>query len=249
LAFAQDVANGNLTLAAVQQAAYRFFRIAFAVGLFDPPGSSVYDSYGLDRIDTPQHRQVALEASLQVTLDATTRFPLKLERSQAMTLLQNNAAANSPNGANTPILPLPASKLNSIALIGPHANSSQVRQCYFSVLQRTQTLFLQSLLSIYVGGNTLVNSHTPLLSITARFGKRVQYAAGCADIPCASQSGFAAAVAAAQASDVAVVFVGLDKTQEDEGRDRVNITLPGQQEQLIQAIVATGKPVVVVLVS
>ena len=35
---------------------------------------------------------------------------------------------------------------------------------------------------------------------------------------------------------------------QDEGRDRENITLPGNQEALVQAVVATGTPVVVVLV-
>lgn len=35
---------------------------------------------------------------------------------------------------------------------------------------------------------------------------------------------------------------------QDEGRDRENITLPGNQEALVQAVVATGTPVVVVLI-
>jgi hypothetical protein len=81
----------------------------------------------------------------------------------------------------------------------------------------------------------------------------VQYAQGSNFIG-SDQSGFAAAVTAAKASDVAVVFVGLragscDEAGEDEGCDRKNIEFPVIQHQLVQQIVATGKPTVVVLIN
>jgi beta-glucosidase len=53
------------------------------------------------------------------------------------------------------------------------------------------------------------------------------------------------AVAMARDSDAAVIVAGLE---EGEFRDRAFITLPGLQEDLISAVTATGKPVVVVLV-
>lgn len=53
------------------------------------------------------------------------------------------------------------------------------------------------------------------------------------------------AVTVANASDVAIVVVGIE---EGEFRDRAFITLPGLQEDLISAVAATGKPTVVVLV-
>lgn len=53
------------------------------------------------------------------------------------------------------------------------------------------------------------------------------------------------AVAAARASDVAIVVVGIE---EGEFRDRALLGLPGHQEELIDAVAATGKPTVVVLV-
>jgi beta-glucosidase len=55
----------------------------------------------------------------------------------------------------------------------------------------------------------------------------------------------AAAVAMARRSDVAVVVAGVE---EGEFRDRARLGLPGRQEDLIQAVAATGKPVVVVLI-
>ena len=48
---------------------------------------------------------------------------------------------------------------------------------------------------------------------------------------------------------MALVFVGLNGSQEGEGHDRTTIDLPEPQENLVKAIIATGKPVVVVLTS
>jgi beta-glucosidase len=53
----------------------------------------------------------------------------------------------------------------------------------------------------------------------------------------------------AKDADVALVFVGLNATQEGEGHDRSAIELPDTQERLVKAIIALGKPVVVVLTS
>jgi len=52
------------------------------------------------------------------------------------------------------------------------------------------------------------------------------------------------AVAAARASDVAIIDAGIE---EGEFRDRALLSLPGHQEELIERVAATGKPVVVVL--
>ncbi|HEY6809039.1 MAG TPA: glycoside hydrolase family 3 C-terminal domain-containing protein, partial [Gemmatimonadales bacterium] len=54
------------------------------------------------------------------------------------------------------------------------------------------------------------------------------------------------AVAIARTSDVAVVVAG---TEEGEFRDRASLALPGHQEELIEAVAATGRPVIVVLVA
>ncbi len=55
----------------------------------------------------------------------------------------------------------------------------------------------------------------------------------------------AAAVAAARASEAAVVVVGLE---EGEFRDRASLALPGRQEELVRAVAATGVPTTVVIV-
>ncbi len=53
------------------------------------------------------------------------------------------------------------------------------------------------------------------------------------------------AVAAARVSDIAIIVVGI---HEGEFQDRASLDLPGQQEALIHAVAATGKPTVVLLV-
>jgi beta-glucosidase len=81
----------------------------------------------------------------------------------------------------------------------------------------------------------------------------VRYAQGCG-IADGDDTGIAAAVEAAAASDVALVFVGersglTPDCTCGEGRDRVDIGLAGRQAEMVAAVVATGKPVVLVLVS
>ena len=61
-----------------------------------------------------------------------------------------------------------------------------------------------------------------------------------------SDARIAEAVAAARASDVAVVVAGIE---EGEFRDRAKLALPGRQEDLIMAVAAAGTPVVVVIVA
>jgi beta-glucosidase len=53
----------------------------------------------------------------------------------------------------------------------------------------------------------------------------------------------------AKDSDVVILCVGLNGSQEGEGRDRTTIELPDTEENLVKSMIATGKPVVVVLTS
>ncbi|MBV9940968.1 MAG: beta-glucosidase BglX [Solirubrobacterales bacterium] len=81
----------------------------------------------------------------------------------------------------------------------------------------------------------------------------VNYAEGCTTFtvtdPCNETSGFAAAVAAAQGSNVTVVVVGEPAGDSGEASSRSMLDLPGQQAALVQAIANTGKPYVVVLMN
>ena len=139
---------------------------------------------------------------------------------QSMTLLKNEGAL------------LPLKKTMKMAFLGPHANSS-------TDLEGND----------YPPGNTAIHKQTPLVS-AQRHGLNVQYAPGCANLGCASTAGFAAAVTAAKAADVAVVFLGISSAFENEGHDRTGdgaLELPGKQLALAQACVAANPKTVVIL--
>jgi hypothetical protein len=218
--------NGTISIDDLQAAGSRLMRTVFLLGLVDPPSQVVYTTYNNTMVDTPAHRQLALEAA-----------------QQGIILLQNNATS-TPWGTNTPLLPLRSASIKTLAVIGPNANATL------------------TLLSNYHGDNHVVANQS-ILSALQRRGQQdgfaVDFSVGCWQISCPTNESFPAAVAAAQAADVAVVVVGLcsdncpggdsdNDAHEGEGHDRLTTDFPGQQEALIKAIAATGKPVVVVLV-
>ncbi len=77
-------------------------------------------------------------------------------------------------------------------------------------------------------------------------GSKLLYAKGC-DIEGERRDGFKEAVAAALQADVVVVSVGESAGMSGEAKSRARIGLPGVQEELIKALHATGKPIVVLI--
>jgi len=145
-------------------------------------------------------------------------------RSLALTAAQESIVLLKNEGG---LLPL-GRKVRSIAVIGPNANETRLG-CYSC---------------------TGLKAVTPLQGIRRRVGKRttVRFAAGCGVLD-DDRKGFARAVRIASQSDLAVLVMGNCLESEGEGRDRCNLDLPGVQEELIRAVVETGTPVVVVLVT
>ena len=141
---------------------------------------------------------------------------------QSITLLRNGGTASG-----APLLPFkPSAKL---FIGGPNANSSA------------------ALLSNYHGSNNIVNQNTPLLSLQRR-GVVASSAQG-VTIAGNDTSGIAAAAKAAKAAaDGAVLFLGLDDTQEAETRDRHDLKLPGEQLALAKAVVAAQPRTAIVLI-
>jgi beta-glucosidase len=79
-------------------------------------------------------------------------------------------------------------------------------------------------------------------------GVNIVYAKGC-DITDTATTGFAEAVAAARQARVAVLVLGEAAGMSGEAASRSDIGLPGVQEQLLEAVQATGTPVVLVLMN
>src|SRR5215213_4732838 len=129
------------------------------------------------------------------------------------------------------VLPL-AKNAGSIAVIGPLADDRRAP------------------LGWWAGDGKEENTVTPLAGIKAKVSTqtRVAYAEGC-DVVGDSRAGFQEAVDLSKASDVAVVFVGEIADMVGEAASRATLDLPGRQMELVQAIHATGKPTIVVLVN
>ncbi|KAL2477491.1 Beta-D-xylosidase 4 [Forsythia ovata] len=88
---------------------------------------------------------------------------------------------------------------------------------------------------------------TPLQGLTASVA--TVYQPGCADVSCATaQVDEAKKVAAA--ADAVVLIMGSDQSIETESKDRLDITLPGQQSILVSAVANVSKgPVILVIMS
>jgi beta-glucosidase len=140
------------------------------------------------------------------------------------------------------LLPL-KKNLRSVAVIGPNADDVMNQLGDYSpkgVLQHVTT--------VIEGIRAAVSPQTKVARVR-----------GC-EITGADRSGFADAVKAAKGAEVAIVVVGERQHDADaiggyrgptdgEGRDVANLDLSGVQEELIQAVFATGTPTVVVLIN
>lgn len=161
-----------------------------------------------------------------------TRNQIELARKlaeESIVLLQNDEM----------LLPLDINKLRSVALIGPNVNQVQFGD--------------------YTWSRSNKDGVTLLEAFRKKAGKnlRVAYAKGC-DLYSDTTDNIPQAVDIARNCDLSIVVVGTasaslsrDYTNVTcgEGFDLSDLTLPGAQEELIKAVHATGKPVIVVLLS
>jgi beta-glucosidase len=214
-ALTKAVQQGLIDEATLDKSLRRLFTARMRLGMFDPPAQVPYASIPIEVNDSAAHQQLALQAARE-----------------SLVLLKNADG----------FLPLDATKLKRVAVIGPNADDPNV------------------LLGNYNG--TPSKSYTPLDGIKAALpNAEITYAKGCT-IAGKASSGIAEAVALAQQADVAIVCLGLSQQMEgEEGQeegvevgahsfgDRVSLDLPGVQEELLKAIHATGTPVVLLLLN
>jgi len=134
------------------------------------------------------------------------------------------------------LLPLDITKIKSLAVIGPNAHEEQPKKGTYSLLG---------------GYSGLPPYYTSVLEglISKAEGKlQINYAKGC-DLLSNSKEGFSEAIAAAKKSDAVVLVVGGSRKTGGEGVDRSDLDLYGVQNELVEAIHKTGKPIVVVLIN
>lgn len=128
-------------------------------------------------------------------------------------------------------LPL-AKNLKSLAVIGPLAdNQSELKGAWSGAGENQHSISLLTGIKNKLGASVKIN-----------------YAKGC-EIEGADKSGFKAAIDLAKSSDAIVVAVGEAAWMSGEAASRSSIDIPGVQVDLVKELIATGKPVVVVLMN
>ena len=211
--------EGLVTEEDIDRSVTRLMITRMKLGMFDKPENVPYTNIPYELNSCDKHSDFSVEVA-----------------KKTMVLLKND----------NNLLPLDKSKLKSIAVIGPNADSRKVLEGnYFGTSDRYVTI---------------------LEGIRAAVGKdtRIHYSEGC-HLYKSKMSGlsethdrFAEALSAAERSDVVIMCLGLDATIEGEegdtsneyaGGDKLHLNLLGLQQELLEKICATGKPVVLVLLS
>lgn len=213
------VKNGKVKEEQINTAVRHILHVKFEAGLFDKPYP---DTKNLSKVvHQPAHVKLALALAEESAI-----------------LLKNDHS----------LLPLDVSKLNSVAVIGPNADQVQYGDYSYTRDNRSGVTVLEGL-------RNKLGTHVQL-----------NYAKGC-NITGFDRSGIADAVKAAQQSDVAIVVLGetsvilsglgwgiglgenepKDPFVSGEGYDVTNLDPPGVQRELLQAVYATGKPVILIL--
>lgn len=131
------------------------------------------------------------------------------------------------------VLPLSKHELSSLAVIGPLADEPYEQ------------------LGTWVFDGDPQHSRTPLQAIRDFVGDSVEvrFARAMDTSRSRVRDGFAEAVTAAKSSDLVILFLGEESILSGEAHCRADIGLPGNQEELVEEIAATGKPMVLVLMA
>ncbi|MGD0749894.1 MAG: beta-glucosidase BglX [Anaerolineales bacterium] len=217
------VEDGTLKLTDIEAAVRRILSIKVRMGLFEQPYAD--ESKLAQVVAMPEHRKEA-----------------RLAAQRSMVLLRNEGR----------LLPL-SNSLKNVAVIGPVADSMEATE-----------------------GSWMVFGHTPaavtvIEGMRARLsGAKVAYAPGPeirrdiasffddmlpgvnqkpGQTPEQAEAAFQTAVDTARNADLVVLVLGEEANMAGEAASRASLNLPGRQEELLKAVVALGKPVVLVLLN
>jgi beta-glucosidase len=217
------VSTGKVSMETINSRVADVLRVKFKLGLFDQP--YVDDVKASDK---------------KVHTQADDDFALQLNK-ESMVLLKNQPF----NNAKEPILPLDKNTIKSILITGPLA---------------TQTNYQ---LSRYGPSNNPVTSVLDGIKNEVSGKVKISYSKGCDIIDATwpeseiiptplttqEQKDIDDAVAQAKLVDVVIAVVGEDEKRVGESMSRSGLDLPGRQRMLLQALYATGKPIIMVMVN
>ncbi|WP_243695061.1 glycoside hydrolase family 3 N-terminal domain-containing protein [Labedella populi] len=181
-------------------------------------------------LDSAEHRAVARRLAEESIVLLANDGVLPLAAA-------DGAAVGAVSSAGTP---------SRVAVIGPNADSPEALMGCYS--------FVNHVLAHHPGVEPGIALPTVLESLQDELaGAVVSHAVGCA-VEGDDRSGFSEAQDVARDADVAVVVVGdraglFGRGTVGEGNDVESLELPGVQRELVEAIQATGTPVVLVLLT
>ncbi len=216
------VKDGTLKLEVLEAAVRPILEIKIRMGLFENP----YVDEGLleQVVALPENRQMA-----------------RLAAQRSMVLLRNEGG----------LLPLPK-ELKSLAVIGPLANSKEATEGSWMVFGH-----VPAAVTVLAG----LRAKLPNAKITYAPGPEIRR-----DIPSIfdtmtpgavkpaqpsdeGEAAFQRALEAARQTDLVVMVLGETANMSGEAASRAALDLPGRQEELLKAVAALGKPVVLVLLN
>jgi beta-glucosidase len=235
-ALVKAVQKGLISEKEIEQALYYTLWTRFRLGLFDPAEKCPYWKIGIEQNDTPEHRQLALQVARE-----------------SIVLLKNDG-----------LLPLNRSKVKKIAVFGENANAKNMLWGNYNGTPSRSVTILDGIRELAGSGVEVTYAQgCPLVVRTAgsgagrrRFGPGAQPAAPIRPLPELRDE----ALRIAANADILVYVGGINSQLEGEegsargaggvegfsGGDRTRIELPQVQEDLVRALHATGKPVIMV---
>ncbi|MCX6241020.1 MAG: beta-glucosidase BglX [Bacteroidetes bacterium] len=216
----KSLKEGKVTQAQIDQACRRILEAKYKLGLFEDPYRYCDSNRAKTEIFTAEHNKIARDI-------ATRTF----------VLLKNENHL------------LPLAKKGKIALVGPMANSPGNMAGMWSVAadQKQSVSLLQGFREavggqaevVYARGTNFVDD--PRLDSWINFGESV------GDYTRTPKEMIEEAVSVASTCDVIVAAVGEPAEMSGECSSRTDLSLPGSQKELLDALLKTGKPVVMLL--
>ncbi|MCB0102628.1 MAG: beta-glucosidase BglX [Anaerolineales bacterium] len=220
---AQLVADGALTEAEIDELVRPILTIKFKMGLFEKP---YVDETLLEKvIALPEHRTASRWAA-----------------QRSMVLLRNEGG----------LLPL-SKDIKKVSVIGPVADSMQATEGSWMVFGHTPAA-----VTVLEG----IRAKLPNAEVTYASGPEIRrdipswfesLMAGQErkpeQTPAESESAFQSALEVAKAADQVIMVLGETDVMAGEAASRASLDLPGRQEELLKAVSALGKPVVLVLLN
>lgn len=216
------VKDGSLSAEQIDEMVRPILAIKFKMGLFENP----YVEEGLlEKVAArPDHRELARWAA-----------------QRSMVLLKNEGG----------LLPL-AKSLQKVAVLGPLADSMAATEGSWMVFghQPSAVTVLQGIRAKLPDANVQYAPGPDIRrDFPSFFDELFSEAKKPVQTPAEADAALATAVATAQAADLVVMVLGEDANMAGEYASRGSLDLPGRQEELLKAVCALGKPVVLVLLN